>query len=78
MVCRCCETSCSEQKRKRRLAADVGTVSRSNTASHLLNPQHRFKVATFVLFLHDVSYPDLLEDFCFNCLFWLILHTIIC
>uniref|UniRef100_A0A3B5KBL4 Zona pellucida sperm-binding protein 3 n=1 Tax=Takifugu rubripes TaxID=31033 RepID=A0A3B5KBL4_TAKRU len=28
MVCRCCETSCGEQRRKRRSAADAGTVYR--------------------------------------------------
>lgn len=41
-VCSCCETSCSEQRRKRRLAADAGTVSISNTTLRLLmKPERR-------------------------------------
>ena len=40
-VCSCCETSCSERRRKRGLAADAGTVYTSNTTSHLgMNLQH--------------------------------------
>lgn len=40
-VCSCCETSCSERRQKRGLAADAGTVYTSNTTSHLgMNLQH--------------------------------------
>lgn len=40
-VCSCCETSCSEQRRKRSLGPDAGTVYRSNTTLHSgLNTEH--------------------------------------
>lgn len=55
MVCRCCETSCGEQRRRRRSAADAGTVYRSNTTTspgeRTLNTEHHLDLAAFVLLI---------------------------